>query len=97
MPRESGSLEAQPTRNKVRCLFIVARGQPDLWHHLKQDFAEEEVQVILDRRRGDRRQRVEAQEPERRRADRRRQPSIDNNLSYRSFVIVHEQQELLSG
>ena len=97
MPRESRSLEAQPTRNKVRCLFIVARDQPDLWHHLKRDFAEEEVQVILDRRRGDRRQRVEAQEPERRRADRRRQPSVDNNLRYRSFVIVHEQQGVLSG
>ena len=72
----------------VRCLFIVARDQPGLWDHLRRDFAEdEEVQVILDRRR----------DPERRRAGRRRPPSIDTDLRYRSFVILHEQQGALSG
>ena len=74
----------------VRLLFIVARDQPDLWHHLRQDFArDEEVEVLLDRRRGERRQRVQAYEPERRRADRRRQSSVDKELRYRSFVIIH--------
>ena len=82
----------------VRCLFIVARDQPDLWHHLRQDFAEdEEVQVILDRRRDERRQGVQAHDPERRRAGRRRPPSVDTDLRYRSFVILHEQQGALSG
>ena len=88
------SVESSP----VRCLFIVARGQPDLWHRLRRDFGEDEgIQVILDRRRDDRRQSVQAREPERRRAGRRRQPSIDNDLRYRSFVILHEQQGVLSG
>ena len=97
MPVQSGSLKAQAA-GKARCLFIVARNQPDLWHHLSRDFAgDEEVQVLLDRRRGDRRQRVQSHERERRRTDRRRQPSIDNDLRYRSFVILHQQQGVLSG
>ena len=83
--------------NKVRCLFIVARDQPDLWHHLRRDFAEdEEVQVVLDRRRGERRQRVQAHDLERRQTG-RRLVSIDRDLRYRSFVILHQQQGVLSG
>ena len=82
--------------DKVRCLLIVAREQPDLWHHLTRDFAGDEgVQVILDRRRRERRQRVQTSESERRRSDRRRQASIDNDLRYRSFVILHRQQGVL--
>ena len=97
MSVESRSFESQTMRDTVRCLFIVARDQPDLWHHLRQDFAEdEEVRVILDRRRGERRQHVRAHEPERRGADRRR-ATIDTDLRYRSFVILHQQQGVLSG
>ena len=97
MPVQTRVLEAQPTANKVRCLFIVARDQADLWHYLKRDFAgEEEIQVILDRRRGERRQRLLSNQPERRRGNRRRS-SIDTDLRYRSFVILHEQQGVLSG
>ena len=98
MPVEIRSLKARPMGGKVRCLFIVARNQPDLWHYLRRDFAEdEEIQVLLDRRRGDRRQRYQGQEPERRGGNRRRQPSIDNDLRYRSFVVLHQQQGVLSG
>ena len=80
----------------VRCLFIVARAQPDLWRHLQEDFAgDEEVQVLLDRRRGERRQRVQTQDAERRRRD-GRQPSIDRDLRYRSFVILHQEQGAVS-
>jgi hypothetical protein len=82
----------------VRCLFIVARDQPDLWHRLRRDFAEdEEVRIILDRRRDERRGSVRAYDPERRQANRRRPRSIGNDLRYRSFVILHEQQGALSG
>lgn len=88
------SVESSP----VRCLFIVARDQPDLWHHLRRDFCEDEgIQVILDRRRDERRRSVRAYDPERRRADRRRLPSIGDDLRYRSFVILHEQQGAPSG
>lgn len=97
MPVQSRSLGAQSARDKVRCRFIVARDQPDLWHHLRRDFAgDEEVQVVLDRRRGERRQRVQMHEPDRRQVDRRR-ASIDTDLRYRSFVILHEQQGVFSS
>jgi hypothetical protein len=37
-------------------LFIVARGEPELWAHLKREFVNEEgVVVMLDRRHADRR------------------------------------------
>ncbi len=77
---------------EIRCLFIVARDQPDLWHYLRRDFAATEgVQVLLDRRRGEQRQRNQPHEGERRQTDRRRPLSVDNDLRYRSIVIVHHQ------
>lgn len=83
--------------NRTRCLFIVARNQPDLWQHLKRDFADDDqIQVIVDRRRGERRQRRELYGPERRRMDRRR-ATLDRDLRYRSFVIIHEQQGVLAA
>ena len=94
---ESRSLEARPTRDRVRCLFIVARDQPDLWHNLRRDFAgDEEVQVVLDRRRGEQQQHRQRHEPDRRQGGRRR-ATIDTDLRYRSFVVIHEQQGILSG
>jgi len=80
----------------VRYLLIVARNQPDLGHYLKNNFAgDEKVEVILDRRRGARRQRIQPHEPERRQADRRRRPSIDRDLSYRFLVIVRQRHGVL--
>ena len=77
----------------VRYLLIVARSQPDLWHYLNDNFAgDAKVEVILDRRGGERRQRIQPHEPERRRAERRRQPSLDSDLRYRFLVIVRQPQ-----
>lgn len=82
----------------VRYLLIVARNQADLGRYLKDNFAgDEKVEVILDRRRGARRQRIQPHEPERRQADRRRRPGIDRDLSYRFLVIVRQQQAVLSA
>mgnify|MGYP001569806234 FL=1 len=77
----------------VRYLLIVARTEPDLWRYLKHNFAgDDKVEVILDRRRGERRQRIQPHEPERRQADRRRRPSLDSDLRYRFLVIVRQPQ-----
>lgn len=82
----------------VQYLLIVARNQSDLWRYLKDNFAaDQKVEVILDRRRAERRQRIQPQEPERRQGERRRRPSIDNDLSYRFFVIIRRPQGVLSG
>lgn len=84
--------------NRVQGLIIVARDQPDLWHQLTQHFAgHNEVQVLLDRRQWERRQRMQAYGPERRMAARRRPPSIETDLRYRSFLIVPQRQEPLRG
>lgn len=97
MPVESRSRSALQTGDKVRCRFIVARNQPDLWHDLTRDFGGSEgIQVIRDRRQGERRQRVQAYKPERRWAARRCRLGIDQDLRYRSFVIVYRQQGVLS-
>ena len=83
-------MRAAASTGVVRLLFIVSRDHPELWHHLRRDFGEdEEVQVILDRRRGERRRQIQAREPERRGAD-RRQPAVDKDLRYRSFVIIDQ-------
>ena len=80
----------------VQYLLIVARSQPDLWRYMQHNFAgDDKVEVILDRRRVERRQRIQAHEPERRQGERRRQPSLDKDLTYRSFVIVRRRQGVL--
>ena len=60
-----------------KLLLIVERDRPDLYNYLTWHFSsEKEVQVIPDRRLRERRQRIQASEQERRRVDRRRQPSV---------------------
>jgi hypothetical protein len=58
----------------VRRLIIVAHDEADLYDYIRRDqLGDETVRVITDRRRVNRRQRMEADVPDRRRADRRRQ------------------------
>ena len=89
MPSESTSPGAHPIWNRIRGLIIVARNQSDIWASLTLHFVgNEDVRVLLDRRQGDRRQRLQTVERERRGADRRRAPSIEADLRLRQFVIV---------
>ena len=65
----------------TRYFFIVPRDQPELHEHLRRDCSNDnEVQVLLDQRVAERRQRVEPHKPERRRADRRHQPGTPDAL-----------------
>jgi len=69
-------LTAHPPGNKARYLLVVAGNAPDLCEYLRRDFAgDEKVDVVLDRRQGERRQRAEPRQPERRRWERRWQPA----------------------
>ena len=71
-------------------MLIVAREQPQIYDYLKQLFSGvEKVQVILDRRRRERRQRNEPHEPERRQAQRRRDPGSYPRSDW--FVFVRKQ------
>ncbi len=59
----------------VRYLFIVSRDHLELYYQLTWDFSKDrEVQVLLDRREGDRRTQGQGHGKERRRASRRRHP-----------------------
>jgi len=91
MAVESGSPKPQPT-GIMRALVVVARDQPELWQSLTQHFsANEDVQVLLDRRQGERRQRVQAYERDRRGPDRRRPPSIESGVSHPRYVMARPQ------
>lgn len=70
-------------------LFIVSRHHPDLYAYLRERFAgDRAVEVILDRRLGQRRQPAGPFEMERRREDRRRRPEVDAELQSRSHAII---------
>jgi hypothetical protein len=60
-----------------RLVFVVSRQQPERYDFLKRAFSEEEtVDIVLDRRRGQRRRQSVASDTERRRSDRR---TMDRN------------------
>ncbi len=72
----------------MQYLLIVRRDRPDLRDYLTRVFSgDRDVQVILDRRHGQR-QGAEGHEPERRRGDRRHQPSLAEDSYYSGFVIT---------
>jgi hypothetical protein len=91
MPVEEGSPNPQSTK-RVRVLIVVARHQPELWQALKRRFTEnEDVQVLLDRRRGERGVWDRTNEMNQRGSDRRRPPSIETDILYRQYVIARAQ------
>jgi hypothetical protein len=62
-------------------LFIVARGHDHLYEDLRRQFSgNPEVEVLVDRRYGERRQSQAARESERRRSDRRDQGPADGHV-----------------
>src|SRR5262247_1635123 len=70
-------------------LFIVARRHPELYDYLSTRFIDDgRVAVILDRRFAPRRRRMLPAAAERRRADRRTRPEIDEQLRTTSVAIV---------
>lgn len=76
-----------------RLLFIVGSKRPDFYESLRRTFrGDDTVQIVLDRRRGERRaarrpvrRRVE---PEQREADRREQLEIQRQLRSRGYAVV---------
>ncbi len=75
-------------RPMARHLFLVSRHEARLYEYLLERFREDgNVEVILDRRRGERRRRADGQSrPERRCSDRRIRREVDLELQVRSHV-----------
>lgn len=72
-----------------RTLFIVSRQHPDLYAYLRERFATDTaVEVVLDRRLTQRRQRDAPRDEERRLADRRARPEVEVELRTRSHAII---------
>ncbi|HXH83309.1 MAG TPA: hypothetical protein VNN07_10305 [Candidatus Tectomicrobia bacterium] len=72
-----------------RHLFVVSRSSPDFYEYLLERFADDtNVEVIMDRRIAQRRQRETGVPVERRRADRRSRPYVDRELETRSHAII---------
>jgi hypothetical protein len=74
-----------------REIFIVARDRPDLYRYLSQTFADaENVQVIWDRRAGERRAAAAAavRVPERRHSDRRRRATVEHDLRTAGYAFI---------
>jgi hypothetical protein len=72
-----------------RELFIVARDRADLYRYLSQTFADaENVEVIWDRREGERRRTSNGVAPERRRRDRRTRLGADRDLRTVGYVFL---------
>jgi hypothetical protein len=70
-------------------LFLVARRDPELYGYLRARFADDaQVSVVLDRRVETRRRRALPAAAERRRADRRARPDIDEQLQTTCLAIV---------
>ena len=82
MPSEA---EAMPLH-----LLIVTRSEPLLYDYVKRTFAgEDTVEVVLDRRLGDRRLASTSPAEERRRADRRSSLAIRDRLRSPGWAVVH--------
>jgi len=72
-------------------IFIVDRRRPELYEYLKARFADYgNVTVVLDRRLAPRRRRPLPAAAERRRAERRLRPEVDEQLASTSLAIVGE-------
>lgn len=77
-----------------RRLIVVTRNQESLCDYLRQQFFEDkDVEVLLDRRCGQRRRSVQVRERERRRADRRQEPSREADLRTQGFVVIRPKPE----
>ena len=89
MPSLKNTLRSPHAGQAVPGLLIVARDRPELYHALQQTVGEnQEVAVILDRRRENRRQRELAVPGNRRRKERRSPPYIADDLRLREYVLV---------
>ncbi len=73
----------------ARRFVIVSREHPDLYVYLRDRLAaDRDVEMILDRRLGERRGEQRPSHPQRRRRDRRSRPEVDADLRLRSHVII---------
>jgi hypothetical protein len=83
-----------PSEPPVRYLFIVARNRPDMLGQVKERLrGDTRIEVIADRRYGERRRSAVPREPDRRGADRRRPTKARDDLSIYPTLVVQKHVE----
>jgi len=91
-PWPAGTRDVAQAETVARVLYIVARDQPELFAFLREDFAAEEaeevIEILMDRRQG-------AQPCEADRRDPRRKEGASVDLREMGFVFVRQQAPLL--
>jgi len=98
MPEHTKAKRSLPTKHTVHSLIIVARPQRELSQALTREFRHiEEVQVLLDRRHGERRRAVRAVAHDRRATERRSLPRLEDDLRARRYILVRPRYRRLSG
>ena len=79
-------------------LIIVSRDEPGLYHALREDWAaDENVTVVLDRRRAERRRETVSTELERRRGERRARPATDVLLTWKGGGATARKADVLAA
>ena len=97
MTIEDMPLEPQYSGAELRGLIIVARNQPDLWCALRKDLEmNDDVLVFLDRRVVDRRRQASGFQPNRRKMDRRRPLSSENDVRIRQYIIARPKERSIT-
>jgi hypothetical protein len=90
-PRPAGTRDVAQTEPVARVLYIVARDQPELFAFLRQDFAAEEaegvIEILMNRRQGGQPCEADGRDP-------RRNWDVSVDLREMGFVLVRQQAPL---
>ncbi len=98
MPNETTSVNQTAAKDPAGSFIIVARNQHDLWQALTREFKHiPEIQVILDRRQTERRRLDLPVAQNRRAAQRRSIPHLEDDLHARQYVLVRPRHRLPGG
>jgi hypothetical protein len=80
------------TRERAQQVLVIARDQRALYEYARRAFAgNPTVQVVLDRRRAERRRGDQSRIPERRRGDRRALADVDDQLHVLGWAILRSE------
>lgn len=89
MRNETDSANRTSAQDPAGSFIIVARDQHDLWQALTREFKHiPEIQVVLDRRQTERRRLDVPVAQDRRAAQRRSIPHLEDDLRARQYVLV---------
>ena len=89
MPDETKAANRTPAKDAAGSFIIIARDQRELWQALTREFKHiPEIQVLLDRRQGERRRLAVPVAQDRRGAQRRSLPHLEDDLRARQYVLV---------